>query len=222
MAHAASLVARIVVACGLALASLAFAQQGADAQLGADAEGSTRDPLCMGDPCADVKWESQGGCVALLNSTSKIMSVDAAFLGGGGHKFTILPGEIRRLEFLMGCVTSVDDLKSVDIACITETDLTKSPQLPPPSSSDAPLSAKTDVESESEEVARQTGTVMFYNHQKGYGFIKPDDGGNDIFVHHTAVELSGIGELVEGMRITFATEPGSNGLRAVNLQQIPN
>jgi CspA family cold shock protein len=68
---------------------------------------------------------------------------------------------------------------------------------------------------------RQTGTVKFYNTQKGYGFIKPDDGGNDIFVHVTAVERSGIGALVEGMRISFETEPDKRGKgpKAVNLQQ---
>lgn len=68
---------------------------------------------------------------------------------------------------------------------------------------------------------RQTGTVKFYNSQKGYGFIKPDDGGNDVFVHVTAVERSGIGALVEGMRISFETEPDKRGKgpKAVNLQQ---
>jgi len=68
---------------------------------------------------------------------------------------------------------------------------------------------------------RQTGTVKFYNTQKGYGFIKPDDGGNDIFVHVTAVERSGIGALAEGMRISFETEPDKRGKgpKAVNLQQ---
>lgn len=68
---------------------------------------------------------------------------------------------------------------------------------------------------------RQSGTVKFYNTQKGYGFIKPDDGGNDIFVHVTAVERSGIGALVEGMRISFETEPDKRGKgpKAVNLQQ---
>lgn len=67
---------------------------------------------------------------------------------------------------------------------------------------------------------RQVGTVKFYNTQKGYGFIKPDDGGNDIFVHVTAVERSGIGSLVEGMRISFETEPDKRGKgpKAVNLQ----
>ncbi len=68
---------------------------------------------------------------------------------------------------------------------------------------------------------RQTGTVKFYNSQKGYGFIKPDDGGNDVFVHVTAVEQSGIGDLTEGMRIAFDTEPDKRGKgpKAVGLQQ---
>ena len=67
---------------------------------------------------------------------------------------------------------------------------------------------------------RQVGTVKFYTTQKGYGFIKPDDGGNDIFVHVTAVERSGIGALVEGMRISFEAEPDKRGKgpKAVNLQ----
>ena len=68
---------------------------------------------------------------------------------------------------------------------------------------------------------RQTGTVKFYNSQKGYGFIKPDEGGNDVFVHVTAVERSGIGELNEGLRISFETEPDKRGKgpKAVNLQR---
>ncbi|HRY07633.1 MAG TPA: cold-shock protein [Hyphomicrobiaceae bacterium] len=58
---------------------------------------------------------------------------------------------------------------------------------------------------------RQTGIVKFFNTQKGYGFITPDDGGKDIFVHVTAVERSGIGSLNEGMRISFETEPDKRG-----------
>lgn len=67
---------------------------------------------------------------------------------------------------------------------------------------------------------RQTGTVKFYNTQKGYGFITPDDGGKDVFVHVTAVEQSGIGSLNEGTRISFETEPDKRGKgpKAVNLQ----
>ena len=54
---------------------------------------------------------------------------------------------------------------------------------------------------------RQLGTVKFYNDQKGYGFITPDDGGKDVFVHVTAIERSGVGPLAEGARISFDTEP---------------
>ena len=56
-----------------------------------------------------------------------------------------------------------------------------------------------------------TGTVKFFNTQKGYGFITPDDGGKDVFVHVTAVERSGLGTLNEGMRISFETEPDKRG-----------
>lgn len=67
---------------------------------------------------------------------------------------------------------------------------------------------------------RQTGTVKFFNADKGFGFIKPDGGGNDVFVHITAVERSGIGNLNEGMRLSFETEPDKRGKgpKAVNLQ----
>lgn len=68
---------------------------------------------------------------------------------------------------------------------------------------------------------RQLGTVKFYNDQKGYGFIKPDSGGNDVFVHVTAIERSSVGPLAEGKRISFDTEPDKHGKgpKAVNLQQ---
>jgi cold shock protein len=67
---------------------------------------------------------------------------------------------------------------------------------------------------------RQSGTVKFYNSQKGFGFIKPDDGGKDVFVHVTAVEQAGIPNLDEGMRISFEMEPDKRGKgpKAVNLQ----
>ena len=48
-----------------------------------------------------------------------------------------------------------------------------------------------------------TGTVKWFNSQKGYGFIQPDDGGKDVFVHISAVERSGIGDLVEGQKVGF-------------------
>jgi CspA family cold shock protein len=49
------------------------------------------------------------------------------------------------------------------------------------------------------------GTVKFYNEQKGFGFIQPDDGGKDVFVHATALERAGISRLVEGQKVSFDT-----------------
>src|ERR1700704_3099599 len=64
-----------------------------------------------------------------------------------------------------------------------------------------------------------TGTVKFFNGERGYGFIKPDDGGRDVFVHITAVERAGLKDLTEGQHITFEVEPDKKGKgpKAVNL-----
>jgi len=51
-----------------------------------------------------------------------------------------------------------------------------------------------------------TGTVKFYNTQKGYGFIQPEDGGKDVFVHATALERAGIQGLREGQKVSFDTQ----------------
>ena len=52
----------------------------------------------------------------------------------------------------------------------------------------------------------QTGTVKWFNAQKGFGFIQPDQGGNDVFVHISAVERAGLGSLNEGQQIGFELE----------------
>ena len=57
----------------------------------------------------------------------------------------------------------------------------------------------------------QGGTVKFFNTERGYGFIKPDDGGRDVFVHITAVERAGMKSLNEGQRISFDVEPDKKG-----------
>lgn len=64
------------------------------------------------------------------------------------------------------------------------------------------------------------GTVKFFNIDKGYGFIAPDDGGNDSFVHITAVEQAGMGTLTQNQRVTYEIEADRRGkMSAVNLQQ---
>jgi cold shock protein len=52
----------------------------------------------------------------------------------------------------------------------------------------------------------QVGTVKFYNDQKGYGFIQPDDGSKDVFVHATALERAGMRALQEGQKVSFDTQ----------------
>ena len=62
-----------------------------------------------------------------------------------------------------------------------------------------------------------TGTVKWFNTQKGYGFIVPDTGGDDVFVHITAVERSGMNGLTEGQKVNFETETDRRGMKAVTL-----
>ena len=64
------------------------------------------------------------------------------------------------------------------------------------------------------------GTVKFFNADKGFGFIKPDKGGSDIFVHITAVQASGLTGLTENQKVSYDTEPDRRGKgpQAVNVQ----
>ena len=64
------------------------------------------------------------------------------------------------------------------------------------------------------------GTVKFYNETKGFGFIAPDDGGKDVFVHATALERAGMRGLVEGQKVSFEvqTDQRSGKASATNLQ----
>jgi CspA family cold shock protein len=64
-----------------------------------------------------------------------------------------------------------------------------------------------------------TGTVKWFNPQKGFGFIEPSDGSQDVFVHVSAVARAGLGSLKEGQRLSFDLELGQRGkTSAVNLQ----
>ncbi len=63
------------------------------------------------------------------------------------------------------------------------------------------------------------GTVKFFNADKGYGFIAPDEGGNDAFVHISALEVSGMGPLNQNDRVSYELQPDKRGkLAAVNLK----
>jgi cold shock protein len=62
------------------------------------------------------------------------------------------------------------------------------------------------------------GTVKFFNVNKGFGFISPEGGGKDVFVHATAVEAAGMHSLSEGQRVSFDIQPDAKGSKAVNLK----
>ncbi|EJL57695.1 cold shock protein [Rhizobium sp. CF122] len=64
-----------------------------------------------------------------------------------------------------------------------------------------------------------SGTVKFFNAEKGFGFITPNGGGSDIFVHITALQASGVTDLREGQKVSFDTEPDRRGKgpKAINI-----
>jgi CspA family cold shock protein len=65
-----------------------------------------------------------------------------------------------------------------------------------------------------------TGTVKWFNADKGFGFIAPDDGGEDVFAHFTAIQSSGYRSLNENQKVEFDVEQGQKGLQAANIRPL--
>ncbi len=66
----------------------------------------------------------------------------------------------------------------------------------------------------------QTGTVKFFDPKKGYGFITPDEGGEDLFVHFSEIQMEGYKVLKDGQRVSFVKAKGNKGDQATNVQAI--
>ena len=63
-----------------------------------------------------------------------------------------------------------------------------------------------------------TGTVKWFSAEKGFGFIEPDEPGDDLFVHHSAIAGGGYRTLAQGAKVSFETEAGPKGLKATNVE----
>jgi cold shock protein len=65
-----------------------------------------------------------------------------------------------------------------------------------------------------------TGTVKWFSDEKGFGFVTPDEGGKDLFVHHSGIAGDGFRSLAEGAKVSYEAESGEKGPKAVNVQTL--
>ena len=65
-----------------------------------------------------------------------------------------------------------------------------------------------------------TGTVKWFNEEKGFGFITPEDGGDDLFIHHSNIEMEGFRKLDEGQKVEFNAAQGRKGMEAQNVKVV--
>jgi CspA family cold shock protein len=65
-----------------------------------------------------------------------------------------------------------------------------------------------------------TGTVKWFSDEKGFGFVTPDDGGTDLFVHHTGITGDGYKSLAEGAKVNYEAQAGDKGPKAVNVSLV--
>ncbi len=87
--------------------------------------------------------------------------------------------------------------------------------------SNTPKLLRIEGRTESEEGSMPVGVVKWFNDQRGYGFITPDEGGKDVFVHSSGIQGMGQGSLREGQRVEFEIIQGEKGPQASNVRPAP-
>jgi cold shock protein len=81
-------------------------------------------------------------------------------------------------------------------------------------------SAVAALQATEEELRMPTGTVKWFSDEKGFGFITPDEGSRDLFVHHSSIQSDGYRSLAEGAKVSYEEEAGPKGPKAINVQKI--
>jgi CspA family cold shock protein len=85
-------------------------------------------------------------------------------------------------------------------------------------SAGTPPGSSTDIPRR--ELPMATGTVKWFSDEKGFGFITPDEGSRDLFVHHSSIQADGYRSLAEGAKVSYEEESGPKGPKAINVQKI--
>jgi CspA family cold shock protein len=162
---------------------------------------------------ATVKWfnaEKGYGFVALTDGSGDVF-LHVNTLQAAGVQ-TVNPGATLRIRVGQGQKgRQVDQVVSVDESTATAAPPRRSPyQQRPPRSFDGPPRRQVDLSSAVETV----GTVKWYNPDKGFGFITPQSGGKDVFIHATVLERAGLGPLQEGQSVRMGVVQGAKGPEA--------
>jgi cold shock protein len=82
------------------------------------------------------------------------------------------------------------------------------------------ISSGVAAQTKEDQLQMPTGTVKWFNDEKGFGFIASDGGGRDLFVHHTNINSDGYRSLAEGSRVSYEEEEGPKGPKAVNVSKL--
>jgi cold shock protein len=161
---------------------------------------------------ATVKWfnaDKGYGFVALTDGSGDVF-LHVNTLQAAGVQ-TVNPGATLRVRVGQGQKgRQVDQVVSVDESTATAAPRRSPYQQRPPRGSDGPPRRQVDLST----AVEMTGTVKWYNADKGFGFITPQSGGKDVFVHATVLERAGLGPLQEGQTVRMGVVQGAKGPEA--------